>query len=294
MEISKNLFDMRFFTLIFFILLGNFSISWAYDPQASDPVSAEKLPRSLKGAKITPHLGQSLNQNIIFRDHNDKPLKVGSLLATGKPTLLSFVYYRCPSLCNFHLNGVKDVLMKMKSLKMGRDFNLVSVSFDHRERPFLAKEKRSNYLKDMNLDLSSKEAKGWQFLTGNKKAIKKLADLAGFGYHWDVETQQYAHSSALILLSPEGVITHYLNGISFDPVTLRLALVDSSQGVLGDFVDKLVLYCFQFDPKKSKYTIYAWNMIRISGGLTTVLVVGLLSSLFYRERRKKIGKIHGF
>ncbi len=281
-----------------FIFLGFFTYlacltCYAYNPNESVAVKADELPREFEEAKITPNLSQSLDKNIIFRDHNDKPVRIGDLLTTGKPTLLSFVYYECPSLCSLHLNGVRDALKDLKSLKMGEDYNVVAVSFNYREKAFLAKKKRASYLKSMGLTEGSKEAEGWSFLTGNKKAIKELASLVGFGFKWDYETKQYVHSSAIVLVSNDGVITQYLNGVMFNPKTLKLAIVEASKGTIGNIIDQMVLYCFQFNPKKGRYTIYAWNVVKASGVLTLLFLFSLIGGLMYKERNRKTGAKNG-
>jgi protein SCO1/2 len=163
----------------------------------------------------------------------------------------------------------------------GRDFEMVMVSIDPTETHTLASTKKENYRKEYGI-------KGdWHFLTGKDPAIKALAAQVGFGYRWDEPSQQYAHTASAMVLTPGGDISRYLTGIMFDPTTLRLSLVEASRNQIGTLLDKVILFCFRFDPYAKKYSFYAYNLMRASAGATVFLFVLFLVPFWRRQRRLK-------
>ncbi len=246
---------------------------------------ANETPANLKDIGIEPHLGEKLNLDLPFVDHDGRAVTLRELMRDGKPILLSLAYYSCPSLCNFHLNGLNDAFKQLEK-PIGAEFKLVVMSFDPREKPALAKAKRANYLKEYARPDGDA---GWYFLTGEQSSIDPMTKAIGFNYRWDEEQKQYAHASAAYAIALDGTITRYLFGISFEPKTIRLSMLEASKGQIGSIVDKLILYCFHFDPKASKYTLAAFNLMR-AGGVIIVLVLGMFLFPFWiRHRRLKSG-----
>lgn len=241
-----------------------------------------EVPAQLQNVGIEPHLGDKIDLDAKFLDHTGREVTLREYTKGGKPILLSLAYYSCPSLCNFHLNGLNDAFKQMKK-PLGQEFNLVVVSFDPKETPALAAAKRENYLKEYG---RPEGADGWHFLTGDGAASAALAKAVGFSYHWEEKQKQYAHASAAYAIAPDGTITRYLFGIVFDPKTVRLSMLEASKGQIGNVIDKLTLYCFHYDAERNKYTLAAFNMMR-AGGILIVLVMGAFLVPFWIRSRKE-------
>jgi protein SCO1/2 len=177
------------------------------------------------------------------------------------------------------MNGVTDVLKKSK-FAPGTEFEMVFISIDPTETPALALEKKGNHLKEYGRPGTEK---GWHFLTGKQDSITQISQQVGFGYKWDDETKQWAHSSAGIIITPHGQVARYLYGIMFEEPTLRLSLLEASKDKIGGFMDRIMLFCFKFDPHKNKYSLYAFNIMRASAGLTVLLMALILIPYWRRN-----------
>lgn len=269
---------LSFLALVFFATPSAF----ARDVHPPRPGFSNETPKALEEVGITPNQGGKIDLDLEFRDHNGELVRLRDYTQAGKPILLSLAYYACPSLCNFHLNGLNDTLKRLEK-PLGDEFNLVVVSFDPKEKPDLAKAKRESYIQAYG---RPEGEKGWHFLTGDAAAIGSLTKSVGFEYRWDEEQQQYAHASAAIAISPDGTISRYLYGITFDPKTLRLSMVEASQGKVGGLVEKLILYCFHFDPKENKYTVAAFNIMRAGAVLVVLVIAAFLLPFWIRSRRE--------
>ncbi|MGE3974143.1 MAG: SCO family protein [Bdellovibrionales bacterium] len=270
---------MKFPFLRALVILGLQLASFANATEHVAGTPANVMPKEFEGAGITEQLGSQVNLDLVFKDENgvEKPLR--SIVNGSKPIFLGMVYYGCPNLCNFFMNGVNDVMKKTK-WSPGKEFEVVFVSIDPREGPDLAKEKKANYMKEYNRPGTEG---GWHFLTGNQANIAELAKQVGFGYKWDDDSQQWAHSAAGILLTPNGQIARYLYGIMFEEPTLRLSLAEASNNRIGGVFEKMVLFCFKFDPTKNKYSLYAFNIMRASAGLTVLLMALFLIPYWRRN-----------
>lgn len=275
---------------ICFLALASFSqIVVAQNQLQKEQGFLNETPPELKGIEIDQNLGAHIDLDAPFYDETGKVVRLRDYTVNGKPILLSLAYYNCPSLCNIHLNGLKDAFKQM-SKPVGEDFNFVVISFEPKEKPELAAAKLKSYLKSYNRPEGNK---GWHFLTGASESIEPLAKAVGFKYRWDEEQKQYAHASAAYAISPDGVISRYFYGISFDPKTIRLSMIEASQGMVGNIVDKLVLYCFHYDAKGGRYTVAAYNIMR-AGGVLILLVVGSFMLPFWlRIRRESRSKSNG-
>jgi protein SCO1/2 len=183
-------------------------------------------------------------------------------------------------LCTISLNGLAGAL-EVLSFVPGQEFEVVTVSFDPTEGPVLAAAKKKAYM----ARYKRKDAHaGWHFLTGPKDSIDRLTRAAGFRYVWDAETKQFAHPAGILVATPEGRIANYLFGVEYSPKDLRLALVDAAGGKIGNAVDQVLLYCYQYDPKSGRYSASILNVVRL-GGLLTVLALG--GFILTTTRRRK-------
>ena len=251
-----------------------------------DRGSDTEIPKELKDVGIEEHLGETVDLSLEFKNESGETVSLGGLLKSRKPILLSLAYYSCPGLCNFHLNGMNDAFRQMKK-PLGTEFDHVVVSIDPSEKPSLAAEKKASYVKAYG---RVEGAKGWHFLTGDEASIKKLAAQVGFKYRWDEKEKQWAHAAAAMVITPEGRISRYLYGIIFDPQVMRLSAIEASNGAIGSLVDKLTLFCFHFDPRSSKYTLYAFNVMRAGGGLMVMLMAAFLVPFWIRSRKELQGE----
>jgi protein SCO1 len=261
---------------------GGSCLALAHNGLAAEGGVENELPKQLNNVGITEHLGDSVDLNLKFKDETGAVVPLRSFFKGHKPVLLSLAYYSCPSLCNFHLNGLNDAFKKMKN-PVGTDFEFVVISIEPKETPALAARKKEAYL---NAYGRTEGNSGWHFLVGDQDQIAQLAKQVGFNYHWDAKENQYAHASAAYMLTPEGRISRYLYGIVFDPETLRLSAIESSSGKIGTIVDRLILFCFHYDPSGSKYTLYAFNMVRIGGALMIAVLAAFLIPFWLRSRRE--------
>lgn len=264
--------------------------AWARDTLPPSEGFANETPKQLEGVGIEEHLGATIDLDLTFKNEQGELVPLRSYFKDHKPVLLSLAYYTCPSLCNFHLNGLLDVFKKLNA-PLGHEFNAVVVSIDARETPDVARKKKENYIKSYG---RPEGADGWHFLVGEETKIRELAKQVGFNYHWDEEQKQWAHAAAAYVITPEGKISRYLYGIDFDPQTLRLSMVEASSGRVGTLVDKLILYCFHFDPKASKYTLYAFNVMRAGGMAIIVILTAFLVPFWVRNRREgEVQRVQG-
>lgn len=243
---------------------------------------SNEVPKELENVGIKEKNGAQVDPNLTFTDDTGKKIILGDYFNKKKPIILSMVYYNCPSLCNLHLNGLNDGL-KQLDWAIGDKFEVVSVTMDPKEDYKLAAGKKESYIETYGRKDS---ASGWHFLTGEDSQIKELAKQIGFGYKWDEASQQYAHSAAAIVLTPEGKISRYLHGISFDPKTIRLSMVEASSGQIGEIVDHLVLMCFKYDPNKRTYAFYAFNIMKYGAGLCALILLAFLLPGWIRMARE--------
>lgn len=238
---------------------------------------ADETPHPLKGIQVTENLGQLIDLNLEFTDETgeQKPLK---FYFKDRPVLMTIIYYNCPSLCNFHLNGLWGALNNLK----WKNYEFIAVSMDAKEKPDLALAKKKNYLQEFP-NVSEDRT---HFLTGSSVAVESLTKALGFAFRWDKETEQFAHAPVAYTLSPEGLISRYLYGVEFLPQTLRLALLEAGRGKVGNVIDRVLLFCYRFNPQSNKYTLYASNIMRAGGILTVLLIISLMAPIWMRERRR--------
>jgi protein SCO1 len=233
-------------------------------------------PSLLKEVGVDQKLNQQIPLDLTFRDEHGRAVQLREYFGQ-KPVIISLVYYNCPMLCTQVLNGMGSSL-KLLPMDIGKQFNVVTVSIDPTERPVLAEAKQALYTGIYNRPGA---AAGWHFLTGDEPQIRQLADALGFRYAYDADSKQYAHASAIMLLTPDGKISRYFYGIQYASRDLRLGLVEASQGKIGTPVDQVLLFCYHYDPVTGKYGLLISRVIQAAGALT-VLAIGILVLLLFR------------
>jgi protein SCO1/2 len=257
---------------------------YAQPPQGG--VSSNDVPLALRDIGIEQRLGNGVPLELSFRDETGQTVRLGDYFGK-RPVFISLVYYNCPKLCNLVLNGLVGGLRTLP-YTVGKEFDVVTVSFDPREGAQDAAKKKEVVLHDYGRkgDAASFNA-GWHFLTGDKASIDALAQSVGFKYTFDTATNQYAHASGVMLATPEGKLSHYFYGIEYAPRDLKFGLVEASAGKIGSAVDKLTLYCFHYDPTSGTYGPAIMNIMRLTGVLTVLGLVALISILHRRRRRRE-------
>ena len=239
------------------------------------------LPAALAGVGIDQKLNAPVPLDLRFRDEFNRTVPLSTYFH-GKPVLLALVYYRCPMLCTQILNGVETSL-KAVSLNPGQDFEVVSVSFDPKDTAETAAGKRKMILQRYG---RAGTANGWHFLTGDEPEIRALTQAAGYHYRYDATTGQFAHASAIMILTPEGRLSRYFYGVEYAPRDVRLGLVEASASKIGSPVDQILLFCFHYDPTTGKYGAIAMNMVRGAGALFVLLGGAVLLIVFRRDLRR--------
>ncbi|HLN28685.1 MAG TPA: SCO family protein [Gemmataceae bacterium] len=234
-------------------------------------------PPGLKNVGIQQNLNQQIPPDLIFTDDLGRKVRLGDYFAQ-KPLILNFVYYGCPMLCGEELNGLESTLRVLK-FDLGKEFEVITISFDPKDTPEMAAKKKDQFLRRYNRPGAER---GWHFLVGQPAAIDAVTKAAGFQYQYDEKTGQFAHSTAILVLTPKGKIAQYYYGIEYPPKDLRLALVEASENRIGNVMDELLLYCYHYDPEKGKYSATVMRVLRLMG-VATMLCLGAL--LFVLIRR---------
>ena len=240
---------------------------------------ANVRPPYLQNVGIEQRLDAQVPGDLPFVDDTGRPVKLGDYFGK-KPLILNLVYYNCPMLCGEALAGLTGS-MKMIKFDAGNEFDVLTVSFNPQETPQLAAEKKRDYLKRYGRPSA---AAGWHFLTGQADSINALTKAVGFQYQYDAAKNQYAHSTAIMVLTPQGRISRYFYGVDFPPKDLRMGLVEASQGKIGNAVDQVLLYCYHYDPATGKYGAIVSNMLKLGGALTILFVGALILILLRLER----------
>lgn len=252
----------------------------------ASPLSAQQIidkPQEFENAGVDEHLGDTIPMNLTFTNEQGEPVELSQYFHQDKPVIVTLVYYSCPMLCNLILNGLSDGLSRL-DWTPGKEYQIVTISFNPRETPKLAAAKKENYLKSLGKPGGEK---GWAFLTGTEDQSKALADAIGFRYYWDEENQQYAHPSAIFVMTPEGAISRYLYGIEYKTNDLKLSMLEASRGNIGSTVDKIILYCFHYDPDSRGYVVFAGNVMKLGGALTLGVLLLFLGIFWRREKSRK-------
>jgi protein SCO1/2 len=236
---------------------------------------ANSLPPRLQNVGIEQHLDAQVPPDLTFVDESGKTVKLGDYFG-HKPLILNLVYFNCTMLCGEALAGLSSA-MKLVKFDLGNQFDVVTVSFDPHETPEMAAAKKADYVKRYGRPGA---AAGWHFLTGQPESINALTKAVGFNYQYDPKSHQFAHATAIMLLTPQGRISRYFYGVDFPPKDLRMGLVEASQGKIGNAVDAVLLFCYHYDPETGKYGAMVGNILRLGAAVTIVLLGGLLFILW--------------
>ena len=247
------------------------------DPQKPGTVSTVTVPQ-LKDVGFRQRLDELLPLDAAFKDEDGRDVTLGRYFG-AKPVILAFVYYQCPMLCIQVMNGLSSALDVMP-FKAGQDFEVVLVSFDPRDTPAIAAEKKRAHLEYWSAE---DEADAWHLLSGDEATIRRVTSAAGFSYRWDEATQQFAHVSGVLVVTSEGKLSKYFYGVEYSPKDLRLALVESGEGKVGTAIDELLLYCFHYDPESGRYGVVVMNLVRLGGVLTVLFIGGFIMIARRRE-----------
>jgi len=240
---------------------------------------ANVRPPYLENVGIEQHLDGQVPPDLAFVDDTGRTVKLGDYFGK-KPLILNLVYYNCTMLCGEALAGLTGA-MKMVKFDVGKEFEVVTVSFNPQETPEIAAAKKKDYLARYGRPGA---AFGWHFLTGPTESINALTKAVGFQYQYDPKIKQYAHATAIMVLTPQGRISRYFYGVDFPPKDLRMGLVEASQGKIGNAVDQVLLYCYHYDPATGKYGAIVSNILRLGAGVTIVFLGALLLILFRLEK----------
>ena len=251
----------------------------------TEGAEGQSLPAGLIDVGIEEHLGDPIPLDAKFKDENGKDVTLAEYFQAGRPVLLNFAYYQCPMLCNLVLNGMLGGMRKIPWTP-GKEYEVVTISMDDREGPDLALAKKQSHIESLG---RPDAAAGWHFLTGEDKQIRKVANAVGFKYQYLRGTDEFAHGAGIFTISPAGKISRYLYGVEFKHKDLRLALLDASEGRALSIGEKIVLFCYRYDPNAKGYVLFARNFMKGSGYVVVAGLALFLGGLWRREfKRNKI------
>ncbi|HKW26602.1 MAG TPA: SCO family protein [Terriglobales bacterium] len=286
MVLPRKSFRFHLSLLITAILLVGASLpatSQAMPDAASAGAPSGQLPPLLKNVRYEQKLDSQVPLSLSFRDESGMPVRLGDYFGS-KPVVLILAYYRCPMLCSRVLAGATHAFRQLP-FRIGQRFNVLTVSFDPRETPALAAASKQTYIASYG---QPRAAEGWHFLTGQQLQISALTQAVGFHYAWDTQTQQYAHATGIVVLTPSGKVAQYFYGIDYPAQDLRLALVQSSQERIGSLTDEVLLFCSHYDPNSGRYTAVMGRVLQIAGAFTLLILGGVLFLLFYLDKKKRL------
>jgi len=243
---------------------------------------AEPLPKDLENVGIMERPNEKLPLDLLFTDESGEAARLGDFFGE-RPVLLNLGYYTCPMLCGLVLNGILEAL-KSIDWTPGKEFEIVTVSIDPSETSTLARLKKENTIEEYG---RAGAAKGWHFLVGEEEEIRALTDAAGFRYAYDEERGEYIHAAVIIVCTPDGRLSRYLYGVLFDPQTLRLSLLEASEGKIGSPLDRILLYCYHYDAARGRYAPAALNIMRAGGALAVVVLGITLAALWRRDAGRR-------
>jgi protein SCO1/2 len=256
----------------------------SYGDKAMGPAN-DKPPTILNGVGIAQHLNQQLPLDLTFTDDTGKLVQLGSYFGK-KPAILALVYYQCPMLCSEELNGLTSSLLMVDEVP-GRDFNVIVVSIDPNEGTDLAAAKKRSYLRRYG---RPETADGWHFMTGTQPNIDALTKAVGFGYVKipgpDGKLTQFAHASAIQIVTPQGKLAQYYMGVEYSPKDIRLGLVEASNNRIGSKVDNILTYCYHYDPQTNKHSLIVARVVQLGGAMTVILLGGFMWIMLRRDYRK--------
>lgn len=241
------------------------------------------VPTVDEATMIENRLGTIVPGDLEFVDEMKRRVSLSQYFGQGRPIILNLGYYGCPKLCGLVTEGMVNGLLDL-DLDIGKDFEVVTVSIDPNEKPPLAREKKNSYLTRYT---APRAETNWHFLTGEEDSIRRLADTVGFHYQWNEFGNQWDHSAGIMVLSDAGQLSRVLKGVYYEPRSLRLALVEASEGQVGTTWDQLLLTCYGYNPETGEYNLLVWTVVRIGGGLTVLGIATMIFMLWRRERGRR-------
>ena len=248
----------------------------------SPPVN--QRPPGLQFVGIEQHLNAEVPGSLEFRDELGNLVRLSDYFGHGRPVILNLGYYECPMLCSELLQGLVGS-MKALTFDLGKDFDVVTVSFDPHETTEMAAAKKRDIMKRYG---RANADRGWHFLTGKGDQIHALTEAVGFEYQFDPKTEQYAHATAIVMLTPDRRVSGYFYGVEFSPKDLRLGLVQASENRIGNIGDQVLLYCYHYDPRTGKYGAVISNILKLAG-LLTIVMLGTFVLIMFRADRHSDG-----
>lgn len=246
--------------------------------------ASQVSPVDLKDIGIDQKLDQPVPLDLTFKDETGKTVRLGDYFQAGRPVILNLVYYTCPMLCGEELAGESSALAVLR-FTPGKEYEAVSVSFNPDETPENAADAKKTYIDRMNEHLEPKtDGAGWHFLTGQEPEIRKLADAVGFHYRRDPQSGQFMHSTAIMIVTPQGKLAQYYYGVEFSPKDVRLGLIEASRNKIGNLVDQVFLYCYHYDPSTGRYGAVISRILRLAGAATVVVLGGFVVVMIRRDK----------
>jgi len=249
----------------------------------SEPSVKGALPPGLSKVGIDQRLNEQVPLDLHFQDEQGRTVRLGDYFHNGRPVIISLVYYNCPMLCGEVLNGMSTAFKVLK-FTPGKEYEVVTLSIDPREKPELAAAKKRSYIE--HLDRPGAEA-GWHFLTGEQPQIDALADAIGWHYQYDPKIDQFAHAAGIVLVTPLGRISQYYYGVEFSARDMRLGIIEASGNRIGSLADQVLLYCYHYDPRTGKYGAVIYNVVRLAGAATVLILGSFLFIMFRREATRR-------
>ncbi|MCX4239856.1 SCO family protein [Paraliomyxa miuraensis] len=249
--------------------------------RAASAAPDQPLSPEMRAIEVTDHRGERVDTGLRFVDERGESVALADFFDGERPVALTLNYYRCRVVCSVQLNGLADALAEV-DWEPGEDFRLVTLSIDPHETPADARKKRGS--------IADAVGKGddidWAFLTGSELEIRALASQVGIAYAYDAEQDQYAHPGVVVFLTPDGRVSRYVYGLTYDPLDVKLGLYEAADGKIGGPVEQLYLSCFSYDATIGQYGPFAMGIMRLGGGLTALLLGGVMFFLWRRERRQ--------
>jgi len=261
------------------LLIAPAALLRASGAPGSPPPEAPPPPPPVKDVGFDQRLGEAVPLDLVFRDEAGESVRLARYFGK-RPVVLSLVYFNCPMLCGMTTDGLVRSVRAL-TFEPGTDYEILSVSFDPRDTPEAASEKKRTVMAQYG---RKSGPGGWHFLTGDASSIASLTKAVGFRYVWDAEQKQFAHATGITVLTPQGRIAKVFFGIEYAAKDLRLALIEASEERIGNVVDQLLLLCFHYDPKAGRYTATVQNFVRAGGVLTFVLLAGFVTIMLRKER----------
>ena len=251
-------------------------------PRTDVGIPAAERPNVIKDIDIEQKLDQQVPLDLAFKDETGRDIKLHEYFHQGRPIILVLAYYECPMLCTQVLNGLVTTLRPLK-FNVGQEFDVVVVSFDPKETPGLARDKKAAYVDDYKRPGTER---GWHFLTGSQASIEAITNAVGFKYKYDEAIDQYAHAAGITVLTPEGKVSRYFYGIEYSTRDLRMGLVDASANKIGTLADRVMYLCYHYDPSTGQYGLLTMRLLK-AGGLLTMATLGTFWAVMIRRERRK-------